>query len=389
MERRLNTSIIGTTGPDPQYWPDTVFSSDAAQSLVLALAEGACSHAELSTRLGLPDTDLQAALTPLRGIGAVREGEDGLLSLDFSLLTRQDQVALDELVPPLAEALADSVGTRWPVIQAALRRLAGTPTPRSQEEFAFATVGCMGLDWDGIATLRQCGFLSAPRDYPDGGRYVLTGEERRGVPAAKDYCGSHTAGGERYFFTNFGDHSGPRHSLPDLFFRAQYTIGKASWPKDLGAALSAVVEHGFGGLYDELGAIVALRPQTPGPCADFLRRLGYLGSGEALVPVFIASMVEPVQEIISSVREAVVEWAARTVPSLKERMGPLTPLRHGVDEGHFLNHIWHFIFADANRVLCERGMMLDPEPKPNGQGRYLSWIAEAEFYRAIWPSPNV
>ena len=387
--RRLNTSIIGTTGPDPRYWPDTVFSSDAAQSLVLALAKGACSQEELGARLHLAGRDLQATLAPLRDIGAVRESEGGLLSVDFSLLTRQDLAALDELIPPLGTALAESVGSRWPTVRAALHRLAGSADPRSHQEFAFATVGCMGLDWDGIATLRQCGFLSAPREYPDGGRYVLTGEEHRSSPLEKDYCGSHTAGGESYYFTNFGDHSGPRHSLPDLFFRAQYAVGGASWPRDLEAVLSAVVQHGFRGLYDELGAIIARHPQTSGPCADFLRRLGYLGSGEALVPVFTAAMVGPIQEIISWVREAVVEWAARTVPSLKDDMSCLTPLRHGVDEGHFLNHIWHFIFADANRVLCERGMMLDPEPKPNGQGRYMSWIAEAEFYRAIWPSRSI
>jgi len=387
--RRLNTGIIGATGPDPRYWPSTVFASDVAQSLVLALAKGACSPEELGTMLHLAVSELAPTLGQLRGIGAIRECEGGRLSLDFSLLTRQDLAALDELVPPLGKTLAESVRNRWTTIQAALRCLPASESPQRRAEFAFATVGCMGLDWDGIATLRQCGFLSAPRQYPDGGRYVLVGEEPRGAPSTKDYCGSHTAGGERYFFTNFGDHSGPRHCLPDLFFSAEGAIGGASWPPELAAVLSAVVQHGFEGLYDELGALAARHPQTSGLCADFLRRLGYLNTGEVLVPVFTASMIGPVQEIISSVRAAVVEWAGSTVRELPHIMACLTPLRHGVDQGHFLNHIWHFIFADANRALCEQGFMLDPEPKPHGQGRYMSWIAEAEFYRAIWPSQNV
>lgn len=387
--RRLNASIIGTTGPDPRYRPSTALASDLAQSLLFALAGGACSPEELGVRLRLPVDELESVLGQLQAIGAIRECEDGCLSLGFSLLTAKDLETLDDLVPPLGKALADCVKNGWAEVDAALQRLPGSEAPERHAEFAFATVGCMGLDWHGIATLGQRGHLSAPRQFPDGGRYVLIGEERREVAMSKDYCGSHTAGGERYFFTNFGDHSGPRHSLPDLFFRAEAAIGAASWPPDLGGELRAVMQRGLALLYDDLGTLVAQHPRTLGACADLLRRLGYVDSGEALVPVFTMSMIGPVEEIVCAVGTAVAEWAANTVPGLRRTLAGLTPLRHGVDEGHFLNHIWHFIFGYANRVLCEQGFMLDPEPKPDGQGRYLSWIAEAGFYRAVWPSQSI
>lgn len=384
MARRLSISIIGTTGPDPRYWPGTAFASDLAEKVVLALAAGPRTPQELATELRPPEEELDQVVGQLLGLRAIRTGEDGRLSLNFSLLTRQDLGVLDELVPPLGQDLADCVLRRASVIEAALSHLPEGPSPQRRAEYAFAVVGCLGLDWEGIATLKRLGYLSPETEYPDGGRYVLVGEERRDVPTIKDYCGSHTGGGNRYFFTNFGDHSGPRYCLPDLFFQAQRAIAQADWPAGLGATMVSIARRTLDALYDELGAMVAGEGEPEGPCAAFLDRTGYLSDGEALVPVFTQSALGPARQVASAVAEAVAEWAASTVPELGRILAALTPIRQGVGRGHFLNHIWHFVFAEANRILAEQGFMLDPEPKPDGQGRYLAWVAEADLYRALW-----
>ncbi len=385
MPRWLNVSIIGTTGPDPRYWPGMVFSSDLAQEVVLALASGPRPVSGLAAELGRPAAELEPILNGLRDLRAVRV-EGGRLWLDFSFLTTRDQAALDAVVPSLGQELARCVRERARTIDAALAALPGGSSPRRRAEYAFAVVGCMGLDWNGISTLQRRGYLSPAREYPDGGRYVLVGEERRDVRVLKDYCGSRTGGGERYAFTSFGDHSGPRHCLPDLFFRAERALGAVEWPVGLGATVGGVLQRGTKFLYDELGAVVAGRREPGGPLGEFLAQTGYVRDGEALVPLFTSAVLDPVREVASAVGDAVADWAARTVPELGRTLAALTPLRHGVDRGHFLNHIWHFIFAQANRVLAEEGFLLDPEPKPDGQGRYLAWVAETDFYQALWAS---
>ncbi len=380
---RLSVSIIGTTGPDPRYWPRTVFSSELAEGVVLALTDGPRAPQEVVRELQREEADVEHVVAQLRALQAVRTEEDGRLALDFSLLTADDLRVVDEIAPGLGRELAGHILERAEAIQAALERLPGAESPARRAQYAFATVGCAGLDWGGIATLQRLGYLSPGREYPDGGKYVLIAEEHREAVRAKDYCGSRTGGGDRYLFTSFGDHSGPRHCLPDLLFRVEWAVGKVEWPPGLAAAVTAVVAHGQKKLYDELGAMVAGERPATGACREFLGGLGYLADGEPLVPVFTAATVGPVREIVAAVAQAVAQWAEGTVPRLGEVLAVLTPVRLGVNRGHILNHIWHFIFAEANRFLAEEGFMLDPEPRPGGQGRYLAWVAEAGLYRAL------
>ncbi|HAZ27251.1 TPA: hypothetical protein DCY67_01350 [Candidatus Acetothermia bacterium] len=384
MAGRLSISIIGTTGPDPRYWPGTVFTSDLAEAVVVALAAGPGSVRELVRTLQRPDCELGAIVEQLLSLRAIRE-EGSRLWLNFSLLTREDLAILDEAVPALAHELARFVLKRGSVIEAALRALPGGSSAERRAEYAFAVVGCLGLDWEGISTLKRCGYVSLGPEYPDGGRYVLIGEERRDVRRTKDYCGSHTGGGVRYFFTSFGDHSGPRHCLPDLLFQAEAAVGDANWPNEVGSAVVGVVREKLNVLYDELGAMVAGEAAPEGPHAQFLARIGYVTDGRAAVPVLRDEALGQTRQAVAAVAEAVEEWAERTVPELGQALSLLTPIRQGVDRGHFLNHIWHFIFAEANRILAERGFILDPEPGHGGQGRYLAWVAEAGLYRALWP----
>ncbi|MBC7220999.1 hypothetical protein H5T55_05970 [Candidatus Bipolaricaulota bacterium] len=380
---RLRVSIIGTAGSEPRYWPGMVFSSELAEGVVLALTAGPRSPREVARELQRSEAEVEKIVAQLQALYAVRAEEDGRLALDFSLLTAEDLRVVDEVAPSLGRGLAGHVLEGAEAIHGALDRLPGAESAAWRAQYTFATVGCMGLDWGGIATLQRLGYVSSGREYPDGGKYVLIAEERRAAVRAKDYCGSHTGGGDRYVFTSFGDHSGPRHCLPDLFFRVEWAVGKAEWPPGLAAGVTAVVAHGQKRLYDELGAMIAGERPAAGPCREFLARLGYLADGAPLVPVFTAAAAGPVREIVAAVAQAVAQWAERTVPSLGEVLPGLTPVRLGVDRGCILNHIWHFIVAEANRFLAEEGFMLDPEPGPEGQGRYLAWVAEAAFNRTL------
>ncbi|MBC7170576.1 hypothetical protein H5T54_06585, partial [Candidatus Bipolaricaulota bacterium] len=176
---RLSVSIIGTVGPEPRYWPRTVFASPLAEGVVLALTAGPRSPREVARELQRGEADVEKVLAQLQALHAVRAEEDGRLALDFSLLTAEDLRVVDEVAPSLGRGLAEHVLERGEAIHAALDRLPGAESPARRAQYAFATVGCAGLDWGGISTLQRLGYVSPGREYPDGGKYVLIAEERR------------------------------------------------------------------------------------------------------------------------------------------------------------------------------------------------------------------
>lgn len=381
--RRLSVSIIGGTGSDSRYDPSRVFRDDLAHTVCLLLAEDPRSAGDLTDASGAPESRVTEVVGRLADLHAVRQ-EDGRLHLNFSLLTVDDLRHLDRLTLPLSRALADKVVAEAEAIKAGLAGLDRPGQPGTRPQLAFATVGCFGLDWKGIGVLHELGHVGLGHSYPGAGRYVLIAEVEGALKSGKDYCGSRTHGGERYAFTSFGDDSGPRHCLPDLIVHAQKAVAGAEWPADLADAVQEACGLGFQAAYDALGAMVAGATSADGPGAELLRRTGYLDGGRARVPVFTGEDLPAVQAILDAVGRAVAAWAVDEVPGLPEALAPLTPVRHKVSQPDFLNHIWHFIFAGANRLLAEAGFMLDPEPGPGGQGRYLAWVGEAEFYRAVW-----
>lgn len=384
MQRRINTSIIGTAGANPAYWPDRVFASEATQRVVLALAEAPRCNDELAEMVPGGRPSLDEAIAQLLDLQAVERRADGRLALSFSLLTCKDLDLLDELIPPFGKDLARCVLRRADEIDRVLAELSDNVSSQRRAESAFAAVGCFGLDWAGISELQRAGYLSPAPVYPDGGRFVLIAEEQRDAKKIKDYCGSHTGGGTRYAFTNFGDHSGPRHALPDLLFKASWAVGSYEWPGDLREAMTGVTQSLWDRVYDELGGILAGEAAPRDACVKLLELTGYVVDGVCQVPFFTMAMANPLLRVVSAATTAVREWAQEAVPQIDRTLSSITPFRQGVDRGHVLNHLWHFIFADANRVLAESGFMLDPPPGPEGQGRYLPWVAEQALYQRLW-----
>jgi hypothetical protein len=379
---RLNVGIIGSTGDDPRYQPGRVFAPELAHTLCLLLNAAPRTFSQLVAASGSSESQVSAVLESLADLEAVREDE-GKLAINFSLLTREDTASIHQLVEGAAHRLAGRVWGSQGAVYDQLHRLAGPDQPGSFAQLALATVGCFSLDWAGIHTLKQLGYVGTGRGYPDGGRYVLTAEEPGGPPAVKDYCGSRTAGGRFFYFTSFGDSSGPRHCLPDLFFRAQGMLAQKDWPPGLDHAVLEVVNWGLREAYDRLGAMATGASPPEGPGVGLLQTTGYLDGNRPATVVFRAAHADSVLEIMRLLCAEIAAWAQEDLPMLTRELAPLSPVRNHVHFPDFLNHAWHYIFAQVNRTLAEGGYMLDPGPAP-GQGRYLAWVAEAGFYQRIW-----
>lgn len=382
MVTRLDVGIIGSTGGDPRYQPGPAFAQELAHTVCLLLNAAPRTLSQLVTASGSTETQVRGVLESLAALEAVREAA-GTLFINFPLLTRDDTAILHRLVEGTADGLAARIWEKQGAVYDQLHRLAGPDQPGSVAQLALATVGCFGLDWAGIHTLKQLGYAGTGRSYPDGGHYVLIAEEPGGPPTVKDYCSSRTAGGRRFYFTSFGDSSGPRHCLPDLFFRAQGMLARETWPAKLGPPVLEVVNWGLQEAYDRLGALATGTSPAEGPGAGLLQSTGYLDGGRPATVVLRAAHAGGVLEICRLVGAEVAAWAEQDLPALVQELAPLSPVRNRVHFPDFLNHAWHYVFAQVNRKLAEGGYMLDPEPAP-GQGRYLAWVAEAGFYQRIW-----
>lgn len=388
-QRRLRVSIIGSTGPDPRYRPGPVFGDRLAEGVCLHLNQGPASLADLAQAVGATPAEVGAVLERLLELRAVRPSGAGRFAINFPLLTRTDAARLWRQAALTAPVLAAAVCDHRREIYAALDRLLENGQPGNGPQLALATVGCFGLDWEGIATLKRLGHVTGGNLYPDGGRYVLTAEERGQAPPAKDYCGSHTGGGDHWWFTSFGDHSGPRHTLPDLLFRVEAALANEAWPEGFGPPVITLARHALGMGYDQCGEVLAGRRPVEGPGRRLLEAAGLLVDNRPAVPVFTLDALEPALDITGAVGRAVAAWAGAELESFLDSLSGLAPLQNRVPSGDFLNHAWHFVFASANRILAEGGFMLDPAPGAGGQGRYLSWVAQSEFYRGLWATMRV
>jgi hypothetical protein len=44
-----------------------------------------------------------------------------------------------------------------------------------------------------------------------------------------------------------------------------------------------------------------------------------------------------------------------------------------------LNEAWHWIFAQTNRILAEKGFLYDPPRRRTGEARCIAWISEFHY----------
>jgi hypothetical protein len=60
---------------------------------------------------------------------------------------------------------------------------------------------------------------------------------------------------------------------------------------------------------------------------------------------------------------------------IRQALEGISPLRNGVPFAEVFTEVWHFIFAEANRILIEIGFMASPARPGPDSARFAAWLS--------------
>jgi hypothetical protein len=397
--------ICGTTGTDPRFDPSAVLGEPTAQAIVRLLNGGPRTAADLASQVPPLALAIQRDSGPrqapaqvqeplpfeeaLRRVAALRAAEegDGLWRISFPLLTAADQELLRRNLIPFAASLAEQFLASGHFLEEALREV---PWARPAPEVRLAVVGCFVLDWAGLALLGRLGLTTPGPTYPDGGQFTIMGRERGGGMETRLYCSSHTSRGKTYSFTSFGDNAGPRRGLPDVLWLCERAVGgRSDLPEDLRRALVRLARAQAEEALDRAGASLAAGAQGSGgqeaePAAALLSALGHVRGGRPGIELFRATHWPALRRAMEEGLRVLRHWLSEHAGGLERATAGTSPASNGVDTRMLFVDVWHEAFGAANRILGERGWLLDPDPPGPGEARYISWCAESALYDELY-----
>ena len=113
-------------------------------------------------------------------------------------------------------------------------------------------------------------------------------------------------------------------------------------------------------LENETG-IVPNKLATLLPLLELAGYVGREGDNYVSTAVILSNEDEAmIHEMLREGRGIITDWHEKNYTRIKETLGNLTPLRHGVPYGRVYTEVWHFLFGIANRTLVEDGLFGDP-----------------------------
>ena len=244
---------------------------------------------------------------------------------------------------------------------------------------AYFLLGCVSLDWDGLAVTDEKKYRKTTEERFDGS-YVPAAEELGETSLEKIYWGSHNEEFGGVHFTSFGDHHAlPRMLFPDLLWNVPGLSSR--YPEAVRNAHRELLSDSLRRGGAKIGRMMlALRegPKAAGDLARaagtdedesrlFLRLLSILeyvrekeGWYEARIPVLTGRDAVMTAELRAIGRRVMEQWLAGNYDRLAADLGGLSFTRSGVPFSEGFTMIWHYLFGIANRKLVEAGLFADP-----------------------------
>jgi len=262
------------------------------------------------------------------------------------------------------------------------------------ERLLLAIVGCFALDWGGLERLEQLGYLVRRKVQPGGGDYILFGAEPGG-DVKERFCYSHTDSVGGYMFTTFGDITGNRNAFPDLLWQMGQTIVE-SVPFSRNNPLRLALRLYFNDLLTDVACLLqalakeSLAEETLAQAAGvtqekvaalfpLLVQLGYLHEGtdgwRPAVPVFLALDKTSIETAVALVVDVVQTVVAARYNEMWQMLQDISPVCNGVPFVEIFTEVWHFIFAEANRILAETSFMASPARTGPDSARFAAWLS--------------
>jgi hypothetical protein len=97
-------------------------------------------------------------------------------------------------------------------------------------------------------------------------------------------------------------------------------------------------------------------------------------------PVFAARDKSVMERLGHLVSPLVVKAVRRNRARLQRALRNTGPIRNRIEFGEVLNEAWHWVFAQSNKILAEKGFMYDPPAGRPGEARYIAWLSQFRFY---------
>jgi hypothetical protein len=413
-EREFYSGYAGSLPTDPEQRAGTYFDNPRVRALIFTLEEGPVSRKRVTREL----KGTGFSLEDLVRVKLIRQ-EGKRYYIGFNYFTARDMVAViataKKQVPSLVQAYLDRAAEfnrlfdLYPVDSVAKDRL------------AFVLIAGFSFNWDGLKITRDEGYRRPVLVEGDGFRYSFWASED--VPNHDThgfYWGSSTlpAGPFNYSqdpvdwaFSSFGDpYSDPRMDFPDLLLRPADKM--ASKVRTVSERIGLIHDTSFGGNFDQVlglesgrdfaALLFALRgsPRERGDLAQVLREPAkveaYLDllvetqyidrdAGEnyhLLIPVLDRGDRQMVEQGLALSRQILSTWLKENYPIIREELGTLTAMRHGVPIESLFTQIWHELFGLATRELVASGFLFDPAgPEIRYKGSYSTlWRHELYDY---------
>jgi hypothetical protein len=336
-------------------------------------------------------------------INAVRE-ESGVYHVNFPIFMKEDLTILTRATELVARELADQISNHAERIHSLAEDFSAARQVQT-EKLLFAALGCFVLDWLGLKTLEEDGFLVKNKPQPDNRNYLLKAREEVDRKTAlrlydKMYWGSHSDTSDGYTFTSFGDHHGVRYAFPDALWTLQTYPKTAQKSSELPAwmtqKLSTITQscskkmlQDTAGLLFRINAeqTVSVEEFTENNAEAWLRDLvrlledmNYITREKSRLrpnyPVFTHDDKKIVEQIADIILPLITQTTRQDYPMLETALKNTTPLKNKIALNEVLNEAWHWTFAQTNKILAEKGLLYDPPKKRAGEARYIAWIAE-------------
>lgn len=407
--KRLVTYICGDGGPLDDFNPFLVTRKKWAPELLYALNKHPLSLGQVSSALRTNKTKASKLLEDLTKIQAVKE-ESGIYSVTFSIFTREDLLILRRATRPIAREVSDSIIDHKSDIDSSVENLSSFGQVE-RGKLLFAALGCFVLDWLGLKILEDEGMLVKSKPQPGNRNYLLFAREQVNPSEAeqlygKMYWGSNNDEIDNQVFTSFGDHTGIRYAFPDIMWtlRASPKIAQKLHempraPPWMSGKMSNLTDLISRKLLKEVGHVL-FRLNAAGPVSvrdpqknsemvetldvlHLLEDMNYIiyekGLFKLNYPVFVARDRKVIEQMEHLVFPLVTKAIHQNRAKLQKALGNTNPIRNKIEFNEVLNEAWHWIFAQTNKILAEKGLLYDPPKRRIGEARYIAWVSEFRF----------
>lgn len=403
--KRLMMYVCGDSGPFDEFNPSFVARQKLGLELLYVLNKHPMNMNKVCSTLKISRKRAMKLLNSWARINAIRE-ESGVYHVNFAIFTKEDLRILAQTSEPIARELADRIGTHAKRIISLAKNFSAAKQVL-MEKLLFAALGCFILDWLGLKTLEEERLLVKNKPQPGNRSYLLFAREVDRKTALqlydKMYWGSHSDVSDGYTFTSFGDHLGMRYAFPDVLWtlqaspKAVQTFFKSpSWMTEKLSTITQLCSKKM--LRDTAfflfrlnaeGAISA-KELTKNNVEAWLRNLIHLledmnyivrekGRLKLNYPIFADDDKKIVEQIGDTILPLVTQTIRQNYSVLERALSSTTPVRNKVALNEVLNEAWHWIFAQTNKILAEKGFLYDPPKKRAEEARYIAWVAKFSF----------